>query len=109
MVGLGNPSRDRQTEAGARAAAGRIELNEAIEDARLVARRDAGSRIGYADRDPPASLAMSIETTPPGGVCCTAFCRTFSTSCRSRSSSPRNEMSGQLPARIVTWRSVDSA
>ena len=48
------------------------------------------TRIRTASR----SCRTSTATEPPAGVCWTAFCSTFSTSRRSRSSSPRNGMSG---------------
>src|SRR5213595_1120358 len=43
------------------------------------------------------SWRISTATAPPAGVCCTAFCRTFSTSRRSKSSSPRNGISTGSP------------
>ena len=48
-------------------------------------------------RTASVSWRMSTPTEPPAGVCWTAFCSTFNTRRRSRSSSPRNGISGEAP------------
>src|ERR1700722_10597383 len=57
-VGFGDPSRNRKTEAGSASAARWIELDEAIENPRLISGRDAGPRVGDANPDRARILAQ---------------------------------------------------